>query len=195
MLRRSFLPLPLAAFGQTALPPYAEWDRETADKLLTESPWAQSVDAPLKDRAYRSELYLTVRWASALPMRQANAVALGRDSHAAKLMLAAAPKEYIIEVAGFPAGALGPAGPKGLERELAASAALAGKKGPSLAANFTSVPEFGSHMMAEIRFPRQHAFTLEDEWVEFRALVLKGRVNIRARFVLKAMLYGAKLEL
>jgi len=195
MTRRSYLALPLAAFGQGAGRIFPDWDRATADRLLTESPWAQAIDAPLRDRAYKSELYLTVRWASALPVRQANAYLLGLESRAAKLLLASTPSHYLIEIAGFPAGTLREGGTKGLEKELLASARLTSKTHPPLAPTSVAVPEFGSHMMAELRFPRQPAFTLEDGSVELSALVLRGRVNIRAKFPLKAMVYQGQLEL
>lgn len=185
----------MAAWAQATLPPFPDWDRATVDGLLSESPWAHAIDAPLRDKAYRSELYLTVRWASALPMRRANAAALGVESRAGKLMLAAAPKQYIIEVAGFPAGALKDGGVKRLEAELMSTAVLTSKKRKPLAATYVAVPEFGSHLMAEIHFPRTPEITLDDGVVEFTALVLAGRVSVRVKFPLKPMVYEGRLEL
>ena len=187
--------VPWAAFAQMPKAPFPNWDRDAADRLLTESPWAQAVDTPLKDRAYRSELSLTVRWGSALPVRQANAFLLGLETRAAKSVLAAAPKDYVIEVAGFPAGVLqGHGGPRALEKELLASASLAGKT-RRWAAAAVAVPEFGSHMMAELRFPRDPAIVPGDEAMEFAASALGGRLRMRVRFPLKAMVYGGQLEL
>jgi hypothetical protein len=197
MTRRCFLAVPVFAplAPSAQLPPFPAWDRDVAERLLTESPWAQALETPLRDRAYKSELYLTVRWASALPVRRANAIALGLESRAGKLMLASEPKEYVIEIAGFPAGALKPGGPAGLEKELLATATVRpGKRAPLQAVSVT-VPEFGSHLMAELRFKRSPAITPADEQVEFTASVLGGRVKIQAKFALKPMVYEGKLEL
>jgi hypothetical protein len=166
-----------------------------ADRILTASPWAQPVDAALVDQAYRSEIYLTVRWASALPVRQANAVALGVESRAAQLLLKKEPSEYVLDIAGFPAGAVRMNGGAGaLEKELLASATLTSKK-RGLKAISAVAPDFGSHLMAEVHFPRSPAIELEEEQIEMAASLFRGRVRLRARFSLKAMVYEGALAL
>lgn len=191
MTRRSLL-------TWAGLAPLAAQD---ASRILTASPWAQEVRVPFRQAfaargqkgSVATEVHLTVRWGSALTVRQANAALLGPETRAAQKLLATEPREYVIEVAGFPASVIRDS--QALEKELTASAVLTGKGRKTLAAVSASVPEFGTHLLAEIRFPRDPAITLEDREIEFAASALSGAMRIRAKFSLKAMVHAGRLEL
>ena len=180
---------------------FPDWDRDVADRLLTASPWARELKIPFRQPfqtagragSVATSIDLTVRWGSALPVRQANAIALGLESRAGKKMLATEPREYVLELAGFPAPVVRDS--KAFEKELAATAVLTGKGRRALTAVSAAVPEFGNFLMAEVRFARDAAIVLEDGEIEFAAAVLGGALKIRARFSLKAMVYGGRLEL
>jgi len=97
----------------------------------------------------QTEIYLTTRWASALPMRQAMALhqfgRSGLNTAKAATVLQEIPTEYVLEVAGFPAGMV-PQGVRRFEAELLASATLLVKGRNSLRATAASVPEHGTHL-------------------------------------------------
>ena len=180
---------------------FPEWTGAIADGVLTASPWAREVRVPFRQGFARqgrtgsiaTEVHLTVRWGSALPVRQANAFWLGLETRAGKKVLETEPKEYVLEMAGLPASVVGDS--KAFERELAATARLAGQGRATWSAVSATVPEFGAFVMAEVRFARTPAIALEDGEIEFTASALAGAMKIRARFLLKPMVYGGRLEL
>lgn len=144
----------------------------------------------------RTEAYLIVRWASALPVRQAMALeqfgrqGLGRPE--VREMLETPPKDYVLEIAGFPAIAF-PKGPDWLAEQLQHSAHVAVKGRRALSATACRVPPQGMHLAAEIRFPREEPFQLEDGQIEVTAAV--AGMAIAARFKLRPMIYQERLEL
>ena len=206
MTRRLLISLPAAWLVPAAQnnwdsPPFPAWDNSLADRILTGSPWAQEVRVPFRQAfaaagrpgSIATEVHLTVRWGSALPVRQASAFALGLETRAAQKLLRTEPGEYLIEIAGLPASVVRDS--KAFEKELAATARLTGLGRAGLKAVSAAVPEFGTHVMAEVRFPRDPALRLEDKEVEFSATALDGAMRLRARFALKPMLYQGSLAL
>jgi hypothetical protein len=199
MQRRALLVWP--AFSWMRGADFVGMDRAVAERLLTESAWAREVRVPFRQAfaaqgrsgSVGTEIHLTVRWGSALPVRQANASLLGVETRAAKKLLATEPAEYVLEVAGFPAAVLRDG--KAAEKELAATAVLTGKGRKTWKAVSAMVPEFGTHLMAEIRFQRDPAIGLAEGEVEFAASALGGAMRIRAKFPLKEMVYEGRLEL
>jgi hypothetical protein len=144
----------------------------------------------------QSEIYLTTRWSSALPIRQALALhQFGRaglqSAHAASL-LNESPDEYILDVAGFPAGSI-PQGARRFEAELLQSATINVKGHKPLHATAVSVPEHGNHLVATIRFPRKENFAEQPGFIEFTAH--SGPMDIRQKFKLQEMTYKGRLEL
>jgi hypothetical protein len=168
------------------------WPGRTGTQSGNRSPRTEDGAAP----AVLTEIYLTVRWASALPVRQAMALHQygrgGLDSPRAAALLEGASGEYVVEIAGFPATLVGQ-GARRFEAELLESAILHVKGRKALQAVACSMPEHGNHLIATLRFPRFADLAAEEGMVECSASA--GPVAFRQRFKLREMTYGGKLEL
>lgn len=144
----------------------------------------------------QTEIYLTSRWATALPVRQALVLhqygKAGLQSPAAEALLRGDEKEYVFEVAGFPVGMV-PQGVRRFEAELLQTARLSIKGRKPLAAAAASVPEHGTHLMATLRFPRFENLSGGDGLIEFSAQA--GPMDIHQKFKLHDMNYQGRLEL
>jgi hypothetical protein len=144
----------------------------------------------------RTEIYLTTRWSSALPIRRALALQdFGREglnSEKAPELLNSDPTEYILEIAGFPTTVIRQ-GAKRFAAELLDSARLLAPGRTPVRANASHVPEYGMHLLATLRFPRFESLEPNDGTIQL--IAQSGNLNIRERFKLKEMLYGGKLEL
>lgn len=144
----------------------------------------------------QTEIYVTTRWSSALPMRQAMALhqfgRSGLNSQKAAQLLQGDTSQYVLEVAGFPAGMI-PQGVRRFEAELLASAALLVKGRKPLRATAASVPEHGNHLIASIRFPRFENLAENDGLIELAAQA--GPMDVRQKFKLRDMNYRGRLEL
>lgn len=144
----------------------------------------------------QTEIYLTTRWSSALPIRQALALhQFGRDglqSAKARDLLEGSEAEYLIDVAGFPAGMI-PQGVRRFEAQLLESATLLVKGHPPLRPTAVSVPEHGNHLIASLRFPRYANLSDSGGYIEFAANA--GPMDIHQKFKLRDMNYKGKLEL
>jgi hypothetical protein len=181
---------------------FPDWTAKEVDRLLTDSPWSRPLDVrfrqPFTTRGGASgsvatEANLIVRWASALPVRQATALALGLQTRTAKRLLAEAqPREYVIEVAGFPVSAL-QGGPAGLRESMQASARLMAPDKSQRPPVSVEVPEHGTHVVAEVRFSAEPALAGGKGVVEFTATA--GAMRIRAKFALETMRYQGALAL
>ncbi|MBL8176210.1 MAG: hypothetical protein JNK48_16145 [Bryobacterales bacterium] len=134
----------------------------------------------------KTEAYLTVRWSSALPVRQALALA-ERASE-----VAAPPREYLIHLAGIPTVVAGESTAP-MEKLLLKTAALSVKGRRTVYASSADVPEHGTHLMAAVRFPRMEGLEASEGAVEFFAEA--GPIKVLQRFPLKAMVYRGNLEL
>jgi hypothetical protein len=144
----------------------------------------------------QTEIYLTARWASALPVRQALALhQFGRGGlHGPKAaeLLRGSDTEYILEMAGFPAGTI-PQGVRRFEAELLESATLLVKGRKAVRATAASVPEHGNHLIATLRFPRMENLSDGEGFIELSAEA--GPMDIRQKFRLRDMNYKGRLEL
>jgi hypothetical protein len=144
----------------------------------------------------QTEIYLTTRWSSALPMRQALALhqfgRAGLQSAKAQELLRGEEAEYLIDVAGFPVGMI-PQGVRRFEAQLLESATLLNKGRKALNATAVSVPEHGNHLIATFRFPRFDNLSDGDGFIEFAAIA--GPMDIRQKFKLHDMSYRGRLEL
>jgi hypothetical protein len=144
----------------------------------------------------RTEIYITTRWSSALPIRRALALqefgAAGLDSDKARELLQTREQEYVVDVAGFPTTAIRQ-GPKRFEAELLNSARILAPGRRPISAISASVPEHGMHLIATLRFPRFEDLDRKEGTIEF--LAQAGRMSIRERFKLKDMVYAGNLEL
>ena len=146
-------------------------------------------------RTVRSEVFLTIRWSSALPVRQAIALdrwgAEGLDGAEARKFLSVPQTDYVLEVFGIPA-LVAHQGARRLEAELHDSARVTVKDRMPLRATSTHVPVFGNHLAATFRFPRRPVEP-GDQAVEFTAS--GARMEIIRKFKLASMMYEGRLEL
>ena len=144
----------------------------------------------------RAEVYLTVRWSSALPIRQALALERwgrrGVDQPEAVAFLNEPPSDYVIEIFGMPAR-LGAEGTKNLERDLKKTARLLLKGRRPIEPLTVEVPEHGEHLSAELHFPRLEPVSADMGDLQFHAAA--GGLEIESKFKLKAMVYDGRLEL
>jgi hypothetical protein len=147
-------------------------------------------------RGVRTEMYLTVRWSSALPIRQALALQLygreGLEDPRAVDLISKPERDYVVDVAGF-RPAMVPQGAAAFEKELMKSAKLTAKGRRLLAPTSVQVPEHGMHLTATLRFPRWENLSQEDGEVRFYAEA--GAAKIDCPFKLKPMVYRGRLEL
>ena len=186
---------------------FPNWSADHIDRILTDSPWAKEkalgfqLPAVFSRQAggaagARAEIYLTVRWASALPVRQAIALqqfgANGLLDEKARELLDRHEEEYVVEIAGFPTTLIRQ-GARRFEAELAKSATLSIGGRRSLSPSSVHVPEHGMYLMATLRFPRLPNLTATDGDVTIYAQ--SGALEIEQRFKLKEMMYEGRLEL
>lgn len=143
-----------------------------------------------------AEVYLTIRWSSALPIRQAIALDRwgrdGLDDPEAVRFLNREEPDYVLEIFGIPV-IMAPQGARRLEAELLSTAGLFVKGRSPIRATSAHVPELGEHLSAELRFPRLDPISIDDGTVEFTAEA--GPMNIAKKFKLKPMVYRGRLEL
>lgn len=196
MTRRSYL---LAFAAAPALysrswqqPVYPHWNADFVERMLSDSPWAKPFTARFefsRDRgtpSVRTEVYLTTRWASALPVRQAMALLQAREAPEPQQT------DYVIELAGFPATLVN-LKPLILQRELAKSARLWVNGRKPIAPLDVDVPEHGMHLQATLRFPRWSDLGINDGAVD--VIARTPWFGIEQRFKLKDMVYADRLEL
>jgi hypothetical protein len=144
----------------------------------------------------KAEIFLTTRWASALPIRRARALqeygAYGLKTEEAVELLTAKQTEYAIEVAGFNTTIIRQ-GAKKFAADLSKTARLVIPGRRPISATDVHVPEHGMHLMATLRFPRLENLEAKEGSVELTAET-RG-IELHERFKLKDMVYGGSLEL
>lgn len=147
-------------------------------------------------RDLRTQMHLTIRWSSALPIRRALALEefgrQGLDSPKAAEMLSRQESEYVIEISGIPSS-LDRAGAPQIEKDLMRTASLIVKGRRSGAPTSVTVPQHGSHLIATIRLPRFEKVDENDGPILFSARAGKGKIELP--FKLKSMVYQNRLEL
>ena len=143
----------------------------------------------------QTEMYLVVRFSSALPIRQALALAeygrAGLDDPRAVELLTTDPEECVVEVAGFPAISMN-RGAAALAEDLRKSARLTVKGASPVAAKTAEVPEHGMHLVATLRFPRLGDLPAGEGVLQFAAS--SGPIRIEQASKLKPMVYRGRLE-
>jgi hypothetical protein len=137
---------------------------------------------------------VTVRWDSALPIRQALSKQ-GPAGSADKPALESEPASYIVAVADLPRageymGAMVAAAVNRLDQLVAAtSITLKGK--PALTPEKVEHGRDGTSLL--FTFPRGSPISLDDKEVEFATRI--GAMEVRRKFKLKDMVYQGKLAL
>lgn len=190
--RRPFAVSEFAQIGEGSLGLPKGWPSDKAAGTGTRTPRIDDGNAP----PVQTEIYLTMRWASALPVRQAMALhqygRSGLSGPKATALLQGNPEEYVLDVAGFPVGMV-PQGVRRFEAELLESATLLVKGRAAIRAVAASVPEHGNHLIATLRFPRFANLSDGDGFIEVAALA--GPMDIHQKFKLRDMNYKGLLEL
>jgi hypothetical protein len=144
----------------------------------------------------RTEVYLTMRWSSALPIKQALVLdKFGSDaktSPEAREILEREETHYVIEVFGLPAQ-MATMGPERLAEELQLTASLNRNGKRPISPVEIEVPPHGEHLALTFRFPRTDPITLADKQVEFFSTA--APFEFKQKFKLKSMLYDGSLAL
>lgn len=139
---------------------------------------------------------LTVRWESAMPVRQAM-VKLKFASEAgtsaeAKMALESPSEYYVLSVAGVPRSDL-PGDTEELKKQMVSQARLLIKgKDPIKAVDFMTRAA-GMNSEGLFAFPKDPPIVEQDKEIEFVARI--GELSVRQRFRLKDMLVNGKLDL
>jgi hypothetical protein len=154
---------------------------------------AQNADP---DRGTAPMLTFTVRWESALPVKQARVRArYGSEagtSQEARRILETEEKNYLITVSGLPANTLrGDA--QEIKTQAIADAALTVKGQDPIKPIDFMLRRVNGDTIAVFAFPRTIPLTLDDKEVEFRAKF--ASIPVKLRFALKNMIFAGKLEL
>ena len=138
---------------------------------------------------------LTVRWASALPVKQAIIRSRYRgdfeESEKDKQLLNMKDEQYVVLLSGLPSRMA-----RGLQRNtdrIKQMTVLHRKKKDPIAAASVEVLPRDQFVEIFLFFPRAEAIALEDKDVELRTEV--GPFKIKRKFKLKNMVYNDKLEL
>jgi hypothetical protein len=131
---------------------------------------------------------VTVRWDSALPVRQA----LSKQGWP---LSERTPASYIVTVAGLPGAGeyMGPMVSAAVERldQLVAATSITIKGKPALTPEKVEHGIDGASLL--FTFPRTSAISLDDKEVEFVTKI--GAMEVRRKFKLKDMVFQGKLEL
>jgi hypothetical protein len=154
---------------------------------------AQNADP---DRGAAPVLTFTVRWESALPVKEARVRAKygseAATSAEAKKILATEEPNYVITVSGL-SGNLLRGDADAVKKQAMADAALTAKgKDPIKPVDFMFQRGNGS-AVAVFAFPKSAAISLDDKEVEFSAKF--DSLPVKQKFQLKNMVFGGKLEL
>ena len=138
---------------------------------------------------------VTVRWASALPVKQAIIRARYRgdfeESEKDKQLLNMKDEQYVVLLSGLPSRMA-----RGLQRNtdrIKQMTVLHRKKKDPIAAASVEVLPRDQFVEIFMFFPRDEAIALEDKDVELRTQV--GPFKIKRKFKLKKMVFNDKLEL
>ncbi len=138
---------------------------------------------------------VTVRWASALPVKQAIIRSRYRgdfqESEKDKQLLNVKDEQYVVLLTGLP-GRMARALQRNTDRIKQMTALHRKKKDPIPAASVELLPR-DQFLEIFLLFPRAEAIALEDKNVELRTQV--GPFKIKRKFKLKNMVFKDKLEL
>jgi len=201
--------------------PYTEWSDKDVTKMLTESPWVKSASVsmsfPGADQAQLGagggggrggpqgggggfgggpSFEIVAHFESALPIRQAlvrrKFGAEADKSADAQKVLSEEPKSYEIVLSGSLGGfVMGP--PDVITQRLTEATSLSSEKSGAIKPSLIQVGKPGRSMEVLFVFPRDKAFTVEDQEVDFTTTL--GKSNLKYKFKLKDMVVNGKLEL
>ncbi len=138
----------------------------------------------------------TVRWLSALPVRQAIVKAqLGVEAATSletRAMLEREEKDYVVALVGLPLRAARTS-PEKLKASLKSKTTLNRKGKEPIAPQSIDMKQSGQAFGLIFRFPRKDAITLDDKEVEFACQL--GPAQFKRKFKLKDMVFEGNLAL
>jgi hypothetical protein len=198
--------------------PYTDWADKDLQKMISDSPWAHNIsvsmggpvmgieagggggrggggggDAPVPGMR---EPEVTVRWQSAMPIRQAvvrlRFGAKAGESDEAKKYLEKEQPAYEVVLSG-PLGPFLRGKPEDIAKSLSEVTFLSSKGKGAVKPTSIEVGKPGPSMDVLITFPRSMPFTLDDKEVEFDTKL--GKSDVKTKFRLKDMVYSGKLEM
>ncbi len=144
----------------------------------------------------RAEAFLTLRWSSALPIRQALLLLSSRGNPSeppdSVVGLEPEPPDYLLELFGLPVQAA-PPDAAGWAGSLERNAVLLRPQRRPIPVRSVEIPPHGNHLTIRFRFPRTEPIALEDRQVEFFAA--GGPFEFRKIFKLAPMVYEGRLAL
>ncbi len=139
---------------------------------------------------------ILVRWASALPVRQATGLYKQRDGNlsagALDSLIPPAEADYVVELFGVPAE-LAHRGAESVEAIALNSAALVTRAGTAIRASRAKALVQGATMTVLLYFPKTTALQPRDEEVE--CVVDLQIFSLREKFKLSAMVYQGELAI
>jgi hypothetical protein len=145
-------------------------------------------------RVLRVAADVTVRWASALPIRQALALQeFGRDrldDPRAKALLAAR-DEFVIELAGIPRAIVGDTNEELVAELKKARLSVPGHR--PLLPDSVELPTIGMYLTATLRFPRVTGIPVDSRKIELATRV--GTTRLEQQFKIESMVSEGRLEL
>lgn len=144
------------------------------------------IGAPPKDHLpHKADII--VRWASALPVRQAKAIYTKNRSLAGEFG-----GDYTLEIFGLPAE-MAHQGPESVEAVAQTGLVLRTKSGKTLRPRAAEARVLGTSLTIFVHFPKKEPLEIRDEFIQ-----LDGDLQIfrfTERFLLRKMEYGGRLEL
>lgn len=142
------------------------------------------------------QIELFVRWRSALPLKQGIARskygAEAATSPEAKKFLDTEDKDYVIEVAGAPAGR-GGGDPDAIKNALKGSATLNIKGKDPIHPEDVQISTQNRRLNAFFLFPKTNPIVEDDKEIEFECKV--GETTVKSKFKLKDMTINGKLAI
>jgi len=152
--------------------------------------------AEMEQAASAPSVVFTVRWESALPVRQARVRAkygseVGTSAEAKKILDAPEPT-YIITVSGLMSGTL-EGGDEAMKKKVMADAALLVKGRLPIRPVDFMLQRGDEASVAVFAFPRTEPLSLDDKEVDFTAKF--NSFTVKQRFPLKSMVINGRLEL
>lgn len=152
---------------------------------------------PPPDSPFEQGLSVTIRWQTALPVRQAQMRAkYGKEAATApgaRKILDQEPARYVISVAGIPGALVTLGGTETAKHSIQDQTTLTVKGKPALHPDAVEFVASGGSVDVLLAFPKTSPFTPADQEIEFASRI--GTVDVKYRFRLKDMVVRGKLEL
>jgi len=149
------------------------------------------------DAPFEQGLPVTIRWQTALPLRQAQMRAkYGKEAAtapAARKFLDQDPTLYVISIAGIPGSLVTLGGVENAKHSIQDQTTLTAKGKPARHPQTVEFVPDGDNTDVLLAFPKTSPFTLADQEIDLVSHI--GTADVKYRFRLKDMVVHGKLEL